>query len=160
MKEGTDLRSHGSFPALSIAESAWAAFDKVLMFLFPPDDIILHMPDEPSICRFARGTTAGAEASLDAWQRVTLRRSDIIVPIFVREGKACAKSRRCRACSRCRSTWRAAGSPQAAGEGFGAYPDLRRDRPQKKDATGSPALDPNNIVCQLLREATQAEAAR
>jgi porphobilinogen synthase len=90
-------------------------------------------------------------------QRVTLRRSDIIAPLFVREGK---------------------GIRQEVSSMPGAYqmsvdvavPWLTRlseagvraylvfgviDR-AKKDAVGSAALDENNIVCELLRGAKAA----
>jgi porphobilinogen synthase len=87
-------------------------------------------------------------------QRVTLRRSDIIVPVFVREGTNIRQE--------------VASMPgvfqmsvdvalpclsKRAEEGFGAYLIFGVIDRQKKDASGSPALDENNIVCQLLRAA-------
>jgi porphobilinogen synthase len=87
-------------------------------------------------------------------QRVSLRRSDIIVPIFVREGTNLRQE--------------VASMPgvfqmsidvalpwlsKRAEEGFGAYLIFGVIDRQKKDAGGSPALDENNIVCQLLRAA-------
>src|SRR6185436_12905517 len=85
-------------------------------------------------------------------QRVTLRRSDVIVPVFVREGKG----ERCEVASMpgvfqmsvevC-TDWLA----KRAGEGFGAYLIFGVIERQKKDALGSPALDPDNVVCKLLR---------
>jgi porphobilinogen synthase len=90
-------------------------------------------------------------------QRVTLRRSDIIVPIFVREG------------SNVRSEvpsmpgvfqmsidvalpW----LTQRAEEGFGAYLVFGVIERGKKDPTGSNAMDEDNIVCEFLR-ATKSE---
>jgi porphobilinogen synthase len=89
-------------------------------------------------------------------QRIALERSDIIVPIFVREG------------SNIRNevpsmpgvfqmsvdialTW----LTKRAEEGFGAYLVFGVIDKQKKDAHGSAALEENNIVCQLLRAATK-----
>src|SRR4051794_5753260 len=89
-------------------------------------------------------------------QRVTLRRSDIIVPVFVREG------------SKIRSEvpsmpgvhqmsvdvatdWLA----RRAEERFGAYIVFGVIDRARKDERGSVALDPNNVVCQLLRSVKQ-----
>src|SRR5438477_8779822 len=89
-------------------------------------------------------------------QRVILRRSDIIVPIFVREGTGVRQE--------------VASMPgvfqmsvdvalpwlsQRAEEGFGAYLIFGVIDRQKKDPRGSPALDENNIVCQMLRAAAK-----
>jgi porphobilinogen synthase len=91
-------------------------------------------------------------------QRVSLRRSDIIVPIFVREGKGVKQE--------------VASMPgvfqmsidvvmpwlaQRAEEGFGAYLVFGVIDRNKKDDIGSNAMDENNIVCQLLREATKQQ---
>ncbi|HET6252075.1 MAG TPA: porphobilinogen synthase [Tepidisphaeraceae bacterium] len=86
-------------------------------------------------------------------RRVSLRRSDIIVPVFVREGSGIRQE---------------VGSmpgvyqmsldmateflKRRAEEGFGAYLVFGVIDRKHKDACGSPALDANNIVCQLLRE--------
>lgn len=85
-------------------------------------------------------------------QRHPLRRSDIIVPVFVREGSnirhevqsmpgvfqmsidVCADF-----------------LAKRADEGFGAYLIFGVIDRDKKDALGSPALDPDNVVCNLLR---------
>jgi porphobilinogen synthase len=89
-------------------------------------------------------------------QRVTLRRSDFIVPVFVREG------------SRLRQEvpsmpgvfqmsvdvalpWLA----RRAEEGFGAYLVFGVIDRAAKDPAGSPALDEDNVVCRLLRAAAQ-----
>jgi porphobilinogen synthase len=89
-------------------------------------------------------------------QRVILRKSDVIVPIFVREGTHTKQE--------------VASMPgvfqmsidvacdflaRRAEEGFGAYLVFGVIDRKKKDATGSPALDENNIVCQLLRAAAE-----
>ena len=89
-------------------------------------------------------------------QRVTLRRSDIIVPVFVREGNGEKREvasmpgvfqMSIDVCT----DWLAA----RAGEGFSAYlifGVIERDR---KDAAGSVALDPDNVVCKLLRRVNE-----
>lgn len=85
-------------------------------------------------------------------QRVTLKRSDIIVPVFVREGKGEKRE--------------VASMPgvyqmsldvcidwlgQRASEGFASYLIFGVIDRAQKDPMGSPALDPDNIVCKLLR---------
>lgn len=89
-------------------------------------------------------------------QRVSLRRSDIIVPVFVAEGTG---SRRevpsmpgvfqmsIDVCA----DWLA----RRADEGFGAYLVFGVIERAKKDAAGSEALNPDNVVCRLLREANR-----
>jgi porphobilinogen synthase len=87
-------------------------------------------------------------------QRVTLRRSDVIVPIFVREGTDVRQE--------------VASMPgvfqmsvdvalpwlqRRAEEGFGAYLVFGVIDRAKKDPPGSAALDEDNVVCRLLREA-------
>jgi porphobilinogen synthase len=89
-------------------------------------------------------------------QRVRLRRSDIIVPIFVREGKGEKRE--------------VASMPgvfqmsvdvaseflaKRAEEGFKAYLVFGVIEKGKKDAMGSAALDEDNVVCRLLREVNQ-----
>jgi porphobilinogen synthase len=85
-------------------------------------------------------------------QRVTLRRSDVIVPIFVREGSGVRQEVTSmpgvfQMSLDVATDWLA----KRAEEGFGAYLVFGVIERQKKDALGSPALDPDNIVCQLLR---------
>src|SRR5947209_8629704 len=87
-------------------------------------------------------------------QRVTLRRSDVIVPVFVTEG---SKVRRevpsmpgvFQMSVEVALDW----LTQRAEEGFGAYLVFGVIDRQRKDATGSPALDEENVVCRLLRSA-------
>src|SRR6185437_2534699 len=85
-------------------------------------------------------------------QRVTLRRSDFILPVFVREGKG--EKREVASMPGVfqmsidvAADWLAA----RAGEGFGAYLIFGVIAREKKDAMGSAALDPDNVVCKLLR---------
>jgi porphobilinogen synthase len=85
-------------------------------------------------------------------QRVTLRRSDIIVPIFVAEGSGVRREVASMPGVFQMSVdvavpWLA----KRAEEGFGAYLIFGVIDRAKKDAIGSPALDENNVVCQLLR---------
>ncbi len=89
-------------------------------------------------------------------QRITLRRSDIIVPIFVTEGSGVKKEVASMpgvhqmSIDIC-SDWLA----RRAEEGFGAYLIFGVIDRAKKDATGSAALDPDNVVCKLLREVSK-----
>jgi porphobilinogen synthase len=91
-------------------------------------------------------------------QRVTLRRSDIIVPVFVREG---ANERREIASMPgvfqmsvdVATEWLSS----RAEEGFGAYLIFGVIERAKKDARGSAALDEDNIVCRLLRSVKQSK---
>src|SRR5438045_1726253 len=91
-------------------------------------------------------------------RRVTLRRSDLIVPVFVREGSGVRQE--------------VASMPgvfqlsvdvamewlgRRAEEGIGAYLIFGVIDRKKKDASGSAALDENNVVCQLLRAAKEAK---
>ena len=89
-------------------------------------------------------------------QRVTLRRSDVIVPVFVREG-AGVKQEVVSMPGVFQMSLDVAADYLArrAEEGFGAYLVFGVIDRKKKDATGSPALDENNIVCQLLRRAAE-----
>jgi porphobilinogen synthase len=89
-------------------------------------------------------------------QRVTLRRRDIIVPVFVREGSGIRQEVSSMPGVFQMSVdvavpWLAA----RAEEGFGAYLAFGVIDRAKKDPMGSVALDPENIVCKLL-QATRA----
>jgi porphobilinogen synthase len=91
-------------------------------------------------------------------QRVTLRRSDIIVPVFVTEGAGVRKEVASmpgvfQMSIDAALPWLA----QRAEEGFGAYLIFGVIDRAKKDPAGSPALDPDNVVCRLLREAAKAK---
>jgi porphobilinogen synthase len=91
-------------------------------------------------------------------QRVSLRRSDIIVPIFVHEGRGVKQE--------------VPSMPgvfqmsidvvmpwltQRAEEGYGAYLVFGVIDRNKKDDIGSNAMDENNVVCELLREAKKQQ---
>jgi porphobilinogen synthase len=86
-------------------------------------------------------------------QRVTLQRCDIIVPVFVIEG-----SKIKREVPSMPGVFQVSvdvatdGLSRKADEGFGAYLIFGVIDRAKKDPTGSPALDPDNVVCKLLRE--------
>src|SRR6059058_2875371 len=87
-------------------------------------------------------------------QRVELRRSDVIVPVFVREGTGVRQEVSSMPGVFQMSVdvalpWLTA----RAEEGFGAFLVFGVIDRAKKDATGSAALDENNVVCRLLREA-------
>src|SRR5690349_12576697 len=88
-------------------------------------------------------------------QRVSLRRRDVIVPVFVREGSGVRQEVASMPGVHQMSTdvalpWLA----RRAEEGFGAYLVFGVIDRARKDAHGSAALDENNVVCRLLRQAT------
>jgi porphobilinogen synthase len=90
-------------------------------------------------------------------QRVTLRRRDVIVPVFVREGAGVRAEVSSMPGVYQMSVdvavpWLAA----RAEEGFGSYLIFGVIDRAKKDPFGSPALDPDNVVCRLLRAVTKA----
>jgi len=94
----------------------------------------------------------------DMVRRVTLKRSDIIVPIFVREGvgqrrEVSSMPGVFQMSVDVAVPWLA----KRAEEGFGAYLVFGVIDRAKKDAVGSDALDENNVVCQLLRAAQGAK---
>jgi porphobilinogen synthase len=87
-------------------------------------------------------------------QRVTLRRSDVIVPVFVRDGTGVRQEVASMPGVFQMSVdvalpWLA----RRAEEGFGAYLVFGVIDRAKKDPLGSAALDEDNVVCRLLREA-------
>lgn len=91
-------------------------------------------------------------------QRVTLRRSDIIAPLFVREGKGIRQEVPsmpgvCQMSVDVALPWLA----NLAEKGIKSYLVFGVIERIRKDAAGSPALDENNIVCQLLRAAKAAK---
>ena len=84
--------------------------------------------------------------------RVTLRRSDFIVPIFVTEGSGVRHEVPSmpgvfQMSVDTAAMWLA----RRAEEGFKAFLVFGVIDRSKKDAVGSAALDENNVVCQLLR---------
>ena len=88
-------------------------------------------------------------------QRVTLRRSDVIVPVFVTVGRGVRKEVASmpgvfQMSVDVAADWLAARAEQ----GFGAYLAFGVIERERKDATASAALDPDNVVCRLLRETT------
>src|SRR5689334_15816034 len=91
-------------------------------------------------------------------QRVTLRKAEVIVPIFVCEGRGVKREVSSMPDVHQMSVdvatdWLG----NRATEGFKSYLMFGViDRP-KKDAVGSAALDEQNVVCQLLRSATAAK---
>ncbi|MGB7159875.1 MAG: porphobilinogen synthase [Tepidisphaeraceae bacterium] len=89
-------------------------------------------------------------------QSVQLRRSDVIVPIFVCEGTGVRHEVPSmpgvfQMSIDVALPWLA----QRAEEGYLAYLIFGVIDRAKKDATGTPALDENNVVCQLLRKARE-----
>ena len=85
-------------------------------------------------------------------QRVTLRRSDVIVPVFVREGTGVRLE-----VSSMPGVFQMSVDvalpwlQKRAEEGFGAYLIFGVIDRGKKDPAGSAALDEDNVVCRLLR---------
>jgi porphobilinogen synthase len=93
-------------------------------------------------------------------QSVHLRRSDIIVPLFVTEGQSVRREVASMPGVQQMSVdvavpWLAA----RANEGFGAYLVFGVIDRARKDATGSAALDENNVVCRLIRQVRQQKIA-
>jgi porphobilinogen synthase len=91
-------------------------------------------------------------------QRVTLRRRDVIVPVFVKEGRGVKTEVTSMPGVYQMSVdvaleWLAA----RAKEGFQSYLVFGVIDRNKKDVAGSAALDPDNVVCELLREAKRAK---
>src|SRR5437016_5276893 len=90
-------------------------------------------------------------------QRVTLRRSDVIVPVFVRDGGGGVKKEVpsmpgvFQMSIDVATDWLA----QRAGEGFSSYLIFGVIDREKKDPAGSAALDPDNVVCKLLRKVNE-----
>ena len=89
-------------------------------------------------------------------QGIQLRRSDVIVPIFVREGTNVRQEVPSmpgvfQMSLDVALPWLA----QRAQEGFLSYLVFGVIDRAKKDALGSPALDEDNVVCQLLRKARE-----
>src|SRR5256885_14483446 len=93
-------------------------------------------------------------------QTVTLRRSDIIVPIFVTDGTGVRRE-----VSSMPGVYQMSIDvavpwlSKRAEEGFGAYLVFGVIDRGKKDATGSAALDPDNVVCRFLREGAKQKLA-
>jgi porphobilinogen synthase len=86
-------------------------------------------------------------------QRVTLRRSDFIVPVFVTEGSGVRREVPSmpgvfQMSVDVAATWLS----KRAEEGFKAYLVFGVIERAKKDPTGSAALEGDNVVCRLLRE--------
>ena len=93
-------------------------------------------------------------------QGVQLRRSDVIVPVFVREGsnvrqEVASMPGVFQMSVDVALPWLA----KRAEEGFLAYLIFGVIDRAKKDAMGTPALDENNVVCQLLRKAKEQKLA-
>ena len=89
-------------------------------------------------------------------QRVTLRRSDVICPVFVREGSGVRNEVASmpgvfQMSVDVATDWLS----KRAEEGFGAYVIFGVIERDKKDTMGSAALDPDNVVCKLLRRANE-----
>jgi porphobilinogen synthase len=92
-------------------------------------------------------------------QTVTLRRSDVIVPVFVRQGKGIRQEVASmpgvyQMSVDVAKAWLA----ERAAEGFGAYLAFGVIDRDKKDPDGSAALDPDNVVCRLIREVREWKA--
>ncbi|WP_428938868.1 porphobilinogen synthase [Fontivita pretiosa] len=86
-------------------------------------------------------------------QRVALRRSDIIVPLFVAEGSGVRREVSSmpgvfQMSIDVAADWLA----RRADEGFCAYLAFGVIDRARKDAIGTAAMDPDNVVCRFLRE--------
>src|ERR1700722_17133866 len=86
---------------------------------------------------------------------VRLQRKDLILPVFVRDGKGIRNEIPSMPGIHQMSVDVAADwLQQRAAAGFAAYLAFGVIDRARKDATGSAALDPDNVVCRLLREVT------
>jgi len=107
------------------------------------ENSILHRPRRLRLSPLLRGSLAG----------VRLQRRDLILPVFVCEGQG-----QRREVSSMPGVFQmsvdvaADWLSQKAKEGFAAYLVFGVIEKSKKDATGSHALDADNVVCRLLRE--------
>ncbi len=91
-------------------------------------------------------------------QRVVPRRRDVIVPVFVRDGsnvrhEVPSMPGVFQMSVDVAADW----LTKRAEEGFGAYLVFGVIERGKKDPTGSNALDPDNVVCRLIRDAKQRQ---
>jgi porphobilinogen synthase len=91
-------------------------------------------------------------------RRHEIARRDVIVPLFVCEGKNVQREVAsmpgvCQMSVDVALPWLA----KRAEEGFNAYLVFGVIDKMKKDALGSPALDEQNVVCRLLREAAATQ---
>ena len=90
-----------------------------------------------------------------ALSRVRLQRRDLILPIFVREGsKVRAEVPSMPGVQQMSVDVAADWLAERSTQGFAAYLVFGVVDRSAKDAVGSAALDPANVVCQLLREVT------
>jgi porphobilinogen synthase len=90
-------------------------------------------------------------------QRVSVRRRDLILPVFVTEGTGVRREVAsmpgvCQMSVDVATGWLAARAEQ----GYGAYLAFGVIDRAKKDGVGSEALNPDNVVCQLLRATRDA----
>jgi porphobilinogen synthase len=93
-------------------------------------------------------------------QRVTVRRRDLIVPVFVVEGTGVRRPVGSMPGVSQMSVDVAVGwLGDRAREGYLAYLVFGVVDPSKKDAAGSEALNPDNVVCRLFREAKKTGLA-
>lgn len=93
-------------------------------------------------------------------QTISLRRREIIVPLFIREGTGIRQEVPSMPGVFQMSVdvavpWLA----QRAKEGFGAYLVFGVIDRREKDELGTPALHPDNVVCRLLREVKRNDIA-
>jgi porphobilinogen synthase len=93
-------------------------------------------------------------------QRVTVRRRDLIVPIFVVEGTGVRRPvGSMPGVSQMSVDVAVAWLADRAREGYLAYLVFGVIDKSKKDAVGSEALNPGNVVCRLFREAKKSGLA-
>src|SRR5689334_6553724 len=107
------------------------------------------MPDSDSLQLPIRPRRLRMPSLRPMLQSVTLRRSDVIVPIFVREGRGVRREVASmpgvfQMSVDVATEWLA----RRAANGFGAYLAFGVIDREKKDPSGSAALDADNVVCQ------------
>ena len=91
-------------------------------------------------------------------QRVSVRRRDLILPVFVTEGAGVRREIRsmpgvCQMSVDVATEWLI----ERAGQGYASYLAFGVIDRAKKDAVGSEALNPDNVVCRLFRATHRAD---
>ena len=115
-----------------------------------PDDDALNLPVRPRRLR-------GQPQLREMLQRVAVRRRDLILPVFVTEGTGVRREIGsmpgvCQMSVDVAAGWLS----DRAEQGYAAYLAFGVIDRTKKDAVGSEALNPDNVVCRLFRATAQA----
>ncbi len=115
------------------------------------------MPDDALMLPVRPRRLRGQPQLREMLQRVSVRRRDLVLPVFVTEGTGVRRPVAsmpgvAQMSVDVATDWLAA----RAGEGYGAYLAFGVVDRAKKDAVGSEALNPDNVVCRLFRSTAAA----